>query len=206
VFRFAFFLGFCGALAQGFQNNNVSADSEREKDVYTIYSLILNNPFTNHGPDHNERILIAATTATHGPQEPCVVPPKERERPFREVRADYERRKEQSRELKSAFSIRKPYLLLKADDVTAFMKERWPTPTPEAKVPDERFRGATDVFTLSEVYFNPRRTLALAEVSSWCGGLCGMHQWRVFEKSNTGKWEERPWVTCFSVAGVRLLE
>ena len=31
---------------------------------------------------------------------------------------------------------------------------------------DDRFRGVTDVFTLSDVYFNRRGTLALTSVSS----------------------------------------
>jgi len=182
----------------GFQSPAGSSDSEREKDVYAIYSLMLTNPRTSHGPDNNERYLIAATTATHQPPEPCVVPPKEREADFREALADYERRKGKPRELKPAFSIRKPYLLLSADEIRAFMKERWPTREP--KVPDERFRGVTDVFILADVYFNQRQTLALTAISSWCGGLCGLYQWKVFEKLNTGKWKEPPWVGCVTIA------
>jgi hypothetical protein len=66
--------------------------------------------------------------------------------------------------------IRKPYLLLGADEVSAFMEVLGPIP--EAKLRDERFRGVTDLFTLSEVYFNQRQTLAPTAISSWCGGLC----------------------------------
>lgn len=71
----------------------------------------------------------------------------------------------------------------------------------QQKVRNERFRGLTDVFTLSDVYFNERRTLALTVVSSWCGDLCALYQWKVFEKLDTGKWEERQWVGCVTVAG-----
>ena len=198
MFRFAFLLLVCSTAA-GFQGQAGSPDSEREKDVYAIYSLMLTNPRTSHGPDNNERYLIAAATAAGRPQEPCVLPPKGREADFREVLADYERRKAKPRELKPAFSIRKPYLLLSAGEVGTFMKERWPTP--ESKAPDERFRGVTDVFTLSDVYFNPRQTLALTAISSWCGSLCALYQWKVFEKLDTGKWEERAWVGCLTIAG-----
>ena len=79
--------------------------------------------------------------------------------------------------------------------------ERWPAPEPRAT--DERFRGVTDVFTLSDVYFNGRQTLALTAIASWCGGLCALYQWRVLEKVAEGKWEERPWVGCMTIAGAR---
>ena len=201
LFRLAFLVTVYGTVAPGFQGQANSPDSERENYVYVIYSLMLTNPQTSHGPDDNERYLIAALTATvpGRPPAPCVLPPKEREADFREVLADYERRKGKPRELKPTFSIPKPYLLLGADEVRAFMEVL--VPVPEAKLRDERFRGVTDVFTLSDVYFNQRQTLALTAISSWCGGLCGLYQWRVFEKLNTGKWEERPWVGCETIAG-----
>ncbi len=78
MFRFVCLLLVCST-APGFQDQAGSRDSEREKDVYAIYSLMLINPRTSHGPDNNERYLIAATTAAGRPQEPCVRPPKERE-------------------------------------------------------------------------------------------------------------------------------
>lgn len=198
LFRSAVLLMFCSAAAPGFQGPPNPPDSERERDVYLIYSLMLTNPRTSHGPDNNERYLIAATTAPGRPLEPCVMPPKEREADLREVLADYEHRKGKTRELKPAFSIPKPYLLLNADEVKSFMKERWPTPEP--KLPDARFRGVTDIFTLSDVYFNQRQTLALTAMSTWCGSLCALYQWKVFEKLHMGKWEERPWVGCMTIA------
>jgi hypothetical protein len=172
-----------------------SSDSEREKDVYLIYSLMLTNLQTSHGPDDNERYLIAGTTASGRSPVPCVVPPKDRVAVFREIIADYEGRKAQ---LKPMFSIRKPYLLLNTEEVNAFMTDR--RLTPEPKLPDARFRGVSDVFTLSEVFFNQRRTLALSAISSWCGLLCGQYQCEVFEKRKTGHWEERPWLRCSIIA------
>jgi hypothetical protein len=186
-------------IANAFQQENNAADSEREKDVYAIYSLMLTNPQTSHGPDDNERYLIAATTVPGTPREPCVLPPKAREADFQDVLMDFERRKSTPRELKPAFSIPKPYVLLSADEFGEFVKERSFGRIGKT-VPSARFQGVTDVFRLSDVYFNPRRTLALTAISTYCGGLCGLFQWKVFEKSAAGMWEERQWVVCGAMA------
>lgn len=196
--RFAALLIVCCAAAPGFQEPQNSTVSESDKDAYLIYSLMLTNPETSHGLDNDERYLVAATTAPGRPSQPCVVPPKEYQADFREVLTDYELRKGKARDLKPAFSILKPYSLLPADEVKAFMKERWPTPEP--KLPDARFHGVTDLFTLSDVYFNQRHTLALTGMATWCGSLCGSYRWKVFEKLGTGKWEERSWVACMTIS------
>jgi hypothetical protein len=71
------------------------------------------------------------------------------------VLADYELRKAKPRELKPTFSTRKPYLLLGADEVRAFTEIL--VPILGAKLRDERFRGVTDLFTLSDVYSTSAR-------------------------------------------------
>jgi hypothetical protein len=183
----------------GFQQDTDQADAAREKDAYASYSLMLMDAPTSHGPDNNERYLIAEQTATQWPTQPCITPPASRKKEFGEVLADYERRKTTARPLKRALSIRKPYLFLDAEQVRALMGERALTrnvPEPTS----ELFQGVTDIFTLSDVYFNAGRTLALTAMSSWCGSLCGRWQWRVFEKSATGEWEERRWIGCFTMA------
>jgi hypothetical protein len=197
VLRFEFsVLTFC-ALAKGFQQG-VASDSQREKDVYAIYSLMLTRPQTSHGPDDNERYLIAAMTAPPRPREPCVRPPEEREAEFKEMQTEYERRKAVPRELKPAFSISKPYALLSRDEAQTFIQSRMPEPGHGAQ--PEEFKGVTDLFTLSDVYFNRRGTLALTGISTFCGGLCGLFQWKAFEKLDTGEWEERRWTTCTAMA------
>jgi hypothetical protein len=187
-------------LAHAFQQEGGSV-SGRAQDVYAIYSLMLTNPPTSHGPDDNERYLIRMFTAPTSPQEPCVRPPAEREADFREMRTDYEQRKATPRQLKPALSISKPYVLLSADEAETFIQSRMPTP---GQAPIERFKGVTDLFTLSDVYFNKRGTLALTGISTFCGGTCGLFQWMVFERLD-GKWEERRWSTCTGRAnnGVR---
>jgi hypothetical protein len=200
VLRFAFSTLMISMVAEGFQQDTRSANSVRERDVYAIYSQMLTNPHTSHGPDNNERYLISMTTGHGHPETPCVQPPKEREADFHEVLTDYERRKVTQRQLKQALSISKPYLLLSADEVKEFMQARFPrSPGGTSPEASERFRGVTDLFTLSDVYFDQQGGLALTAISSWCGGLCGSMQWKVFEKRDS-KWEERRWTTCVMMA------
>ncbi len=188
VLRFGVPLVALCTLAHGFQQQGASAVSEREKDVYAIYSLMLANPQTSHGPENNERYLIRMLTAPTNPQEPCVRPSTEPEADSREMCEDYEQRKATPRKLKPTFAISKPYVLLNADEAETFIQSRMPKP---GQAPIERFKGATDLFTLSDVYFNKRGTLALTGISTFCGITCGLFQWKVFERLSSGKWEER---------------
>lgn len=199
MLRFAVLLILCGAV--GGSQDRPNSPSESEKDVYLIYSLLLTNPKTSHGPDNNPRYFIEATTVPGRPPEPCVRPPKDREPAFREVLADFERRKGTPRELKPLFSIPKSYFLLTKEEAKALMNDRRLSPDP--RVPDPRFRGVTDLFTLSDVYFNQSHTLALTGMGTWCGSLCGSYNWKVFERVGTDKWEELPWISCMTIADAR---
>jgi hypothetical protein len=69
---------------------------------------------------------------------------------------------------------------------------------------DSRFDGVMDLFTLTDVHFNPQRTLAVTQISTWRGGLCGLWQWKAFEKSKSGEWHELPWQACIVVSENRL--
>jgi hypothetical protein len=199
--RAAYLLFTICTIAPGFQKEGNPPDAVREKDVYAIYSLMLSNPNTSHGPYQSERYLIAGTTVPGIPEQPCVSPPKERAAEFRDVLVDYERRKTTMRDLKPALSIAKPYVLLDANEVNEFIKER-SFSAPGKTVPAPQFQGVTDLFRLSDVYFNRRGTLALTAISAYCGSLCGFHQWKVFEKRATGKWEELPWDACYAIAEI----
>jgi len=192
--RFWLLLPIACGIASGYPQ-----DSERDKDVYAIYSLMLTNPQTSHSPDNNARYLIASTTGPGQPKEPCVRPPKEREAEFQEVLADFENRRATPRELERELSIQKPYMLLREADVKAFMDERNTIHLPPPPR-DERFRGAVDLFTLTDVYFNPNRTLALTAIGTWCGNLCALNQWKVFEKRDSGRWQELHWTVCSTIA------
>jgi hypothetical protein len=148
----------------------------------------------------NARYLIDPTTVPGFPEIPCVRPPIERNGDFREVLADYERRKATQRQIKPMFSVPKPYVLLTADEVNPIIQQQPSLDRYGQSSTDERFRGVTHLFRLTDVYFNPSRTLALTAISPWCGGMCSQHQWKVFEKLDSGKWEERQWVTCWTIS------
>lgn len=186
MLRFASTLVMVCAAANGFQPPNGSVDSQREKDVYAIYSLMLANPGTTHSAEGNERLLIAVTTRSVDLDVKCMQPPKGRERAFRAALADYDRRKAIPRNLKPALTISKPYTFLTGDEVTAFIRER--DSQLRGPLQSEPFRGATGFLSLSDVYFNRRGTLALAGLYWWCGGLCANGYWLMFEKLDTGKW------------------
>lgn len=178
----------------GQQHPPQSADFER--DVYEIYSLMLSNPDTSHGPDTNPRYLIEGTTGPGYPDEPCVHAPADEAERFAEVLRDFSRRRSTPRVLRRALSIKKSYVLLKPTDVRVFKQRSQP------RIDEEPFRGVQDIFTLSDVYFDKNRSLALTAISSWCGNLCGLYQWKVFKKER-GKWEEQPWAGCAAIARSR---
>jgi hypothetical protein len=188
------------AVLYGFQKS--AASGEFDKDAYAIYSLMLTNPKTSHGPDGNPRYLIADTTTPGVPETPCIAPPVDRRGDFQEVLADYAKRKETPRVLKRALSIRYPYILLNAEEVKAFEESHMQSQVPldPPQVVDDRFKDVADLFRLGDVYFNQNRTLALTFFSSWCGSLCALWEWRVFEKLESGAWVERAWVGCTTVA------
>jgi hypothetical protein len=185
----------CGA-GFGFQQ-----DAGPDPDVYAIYSLMLTNVKTSHGADTNAQYLIAAKTRAPWPGTPCVTPPAERRAEFDEVLADFETRKVRPQELKRGLSISKPYVLLDEKQVIAFIGSR--SVMGSGRKASEVFPGVTDLISLSDVYFNRDRTLAMTGMSLWCGSLCGLWNWRVFEKSASGKWVERAWVTCSTIAWLR---
>ena len=64
----------------------------------------------------------------------------------------------------------------------------------------EKRRRNRPLFTLSDVWFSRNGKLALTAISTFCGSLCGQHRWKVFEKMPDGEWQERNWITCFTIA------
>jgi len=102
---------------------------------------------------------------------------------------------ETSLKLERAFNITKSYQLLDADEVKEFVAIHSLRRTRDPN-PNELFQKTSDLFTLSDVYFNQSRTLALTAVSTFCGSLCGSVTWKIFQKTSKGRWEEKPWVFC----------
>src|SRR4051794_990428 len=174
------------------------AGAERDTEVYKIYSILLTGPATSHGPDSNSRYVINDATALIGSQRPCVSPPQGREAEFAEVLADFDARKNTPRKLKRELKIPKPYEFLAPEQSKEFMQDRSIRPGPAERNP--KYEGVTDLFTLSDVWFSRNGKLALTAISTLCSSLCGQHQWKVFEKMSNGQWQERNWITCFTIA------
>lgn len=160
------------------------AQENREKDVYAIYSLLMTNPETSHGPDDNPRYLILDTTVAGVPAEPCVNAAGERAERMAEIRKDFQERRKQQRKLKRELKLSKPYELLAE---------------PESRQ-RARSAGVTDVFSFSDVYFDKAGTLALTHRASICGSLCALFQWKLLEKQSDGSWKEVPGVGCVAMA------
>jgi hypothetical protein len=182
MFRSVLVLIAVAGTAYGFQ-------ADDQKDTYTVYSLLFTNTQTSHGADNNPSYLITDTTVDGTPAEPCVVPPPDRRSVFAEVLADFAARRNQHTRLVRQLNIAKPY--------------RYIDPS-ELRKPGAR-REAPDVFSVGNVYFDRRHTIALTYLASVCGSLCGKFTWRVFERGvferkNDGQWESRDWVSCFTVA------
>jgi hypothetical protein len=175
--------------------------SAASPEEYDIYSGVLAHPTFSH-PGENRIYLIADTTGlTYSVQDPrtCIQVPAAYQRQFQEVLADYDRRKNERNRLTRAFHLEKPYELLSEEDAREFVRERF-YGNRSGETGRARFAQAIDLVRLSNVYFSRDRTLALTAMSSYCGGLCGLQAWRIFEKTGQGKWIERKWTTCLTIS------
>ena len=197
--RFVNLLVLAACASNGFpQQPNAPSDPGRRADIYAIYSLMMTDPKTSHGPGGNDIYLIAEKTEPGIPAEPCVRVPAGYEDTYREILADYKARRDQPATVERALTISKPYRLLNGDEAAEFVRSRT-IPFPDRARVDP-FPGSTDLFRLGDIYFNRQRTMALTALSSWCGKLCALWSWRVFEKASNGQWEERRWVGCMTIA------
>ena len=187
------------ALGSGFQVQPGSDDAARDKDVYATL-LAAYEPSADQPWSSAQRSVSHCGNHRAGDAQGARVrPPSDREVEFRQVMADFERRKATPRHLKRGFSIDQPYVLLTDEEVKQFMNERMRRTDPQAV--DERFRGVTDVFLLTDVYFDEKRTMALTALESWCGGLCAQMSWIPLEKLADGRWQVRPgWITCHTMS------
>jgi hypothetical protein len=141
--------------------------ADEHADIYSIYSLIMTNPSTSHGPSTDEVYLIADMTRPAVPAEPCVRVPPQHDAAYQEILDEYHRRKDKPVKLERALNIAKPYELMDADDFGFGARSN--------------ALKSRDLFRLGDVYFNKSHTLALTAISTYCGPLCGQWLWKVFE-------------------------
>jgi hypothetical protein len=173
--------------------------TEKKVDAYAIYSAVLSPPALSH-PDNNQKYLVMELSGFPQEQEPgtCIRPPQPYRAAFEELLADRAELRAAHFRLERAFDITKPYDLITEEQAKQFQGLR---NNPNAGTDSvEEFRGAVDIITLGNVYFDRRRTLAAVYTWCWCGSLCAYGTWRVFTKNAKGGWEEQHWVGCMTIA------
>ena len=127
--------------------------SDRNKDVQAIYSWVI---------DHatgTEKVLIAPEIHHVYPPEGCLEVPSDHAADFREIRADFDRRKNTTREFPRSLSTSKPYVIL--DPTVAEEVILKSAVLSESPIIRERYSGAEHLLMFSDVYFNQKRTVAL---------------------------------------------
>jgi hypothetical protein len=117
----------------------------------------------------------------------CDAPPPGYEDRWQEILLDFRSRSDAPVPLRRELKITKPYIFLTEAESVALKSAHSSINAPI--VPNEQFGGAIAVVSLSNVYFNRDRTLAVVRISSSCGMLCGEGQRKVYEKTATG-WSE----------------
>jgi hypothetical protein len=189
-------------------------DPARDNDVRAIYSWLVNG--------RDKLYLIAPETyQTDYPNERCLLIPKEHLADFREIRADFDRRKNTTRKVPTSLETPRPYVILDpnvAKEIiwkspalsdSPIVRERYPGAEHILLFSDvffnrkrnvARYPGAEHILLFSDVFFNRKRNVALVQIDRWCGGLCGVSQWISFEKGKDGVWQMRSWAQCVAVA------
>jgi hypothetical protein len=176
--------------------------ADRHLDTYAVYSVVLMHPRLSH-PDTNEKYVVQELSgyALEGDLRSCITVPDAYRATFAELLADRDEQYRQRYRLERNFKITKPYDLVTADQVKEFGRVRIATVPPASEA--ELFKGAVDLITLGNVYFDKKRTLAAVYTWALCGGLCGFGTWRVFVRNGKGEWEEQHWTNCMTIAASR---
>jgi hypothetical protein len=188
-------------LGQGPKKSGEPVPADRRLDTYDIYSAVLDRPSLSHS-DNNQRYIVLELSGIPEEKDPrsCIAVPEAYRAAFAEVLQDREQHRKRFL-LERAFKIVKPYDLITEDQAAQFRRVLFglgPT-TDDVGL----FRGAVDLITLGNVYFDRKRTVAAVYTEAYCGSLCGFSTWRVFVKSDEGTWSEQRWATCATIAAWR---
>jgi hypothetical protein len=188
-------------LASGQEPKKVAepVPADRRADTYAVYSAALNHPSLSH-PDDNEKYLVRDWSDDSMEKEPgnCITVPAEYRLAYSELLQDRSEHRKPFL-LERAFEISKPYDFITEEQAQLFRNLRGRPGRTTSEV--ELFRGAADLISLGNVYFDRKRTLAAVYTGAFCGGLCGFWTWRVFLKNGQGDWAEQHWARCMTVAG-----
>jgi len=189
------------ASASTLQTTDPVAEAARNQDVYAVYSVLMTNPPVIGG-DSNKTYAIAALTTPanldrgNDPALPeeirrmvagCDAPPPGYEDQWQEILAEFRSRSDAPVPMLRELKITKPYIYLTDEEGGVFKSVHNSTNAPIG--PNAQFGGAVAVVSLSNVYFNRNRTLAVVRISSSCGMLCGQGERKIYEKTATA-WRE----------------
>lgn len=193
---------FMTPLGAALSQQPVPPTSETEQDVYAVYSTVMSSPPSSFGRnDPNEMYAIAAETRTlQRGLVSCIELPAQYDARWTEILAQIDSASDSPVTLKQNLKIGKPYTLLAADEAQRFLTFIHSRDSLAAAPAEAKLKGAVSLFYLSNVYFDKSRTLALAQVSSTCGSLCGKGDSKIYQKVD-GTWQEvRPLKYCSMIA------
>jgi hypothetical protein len=160
-------------------------DADRRQDISAIYSEVM----TSGNPVNAvaAQTAIPKVGATEMPLQGCVTLPPARAAEWAEILEEFDANKPGTGTIPPDLKLRRPYVLLNNDEVQEFRRSK----------SNPKFRGATDLFQFTDVYFSKNRTIAVVFVYAWSGPLAATWKWFALERTAAGKWEKRPqWAHC----------
>jgi hypothetical protein len=172
-FRLTWLLGLlCASAPVLFQQDSLpAADPDRDNDVQVIYSGVI-----DHSPNQDKLYLIAPETSQRDyPRDNCLEVPPDHTADFREIRSDFDRRKNTVHAVPKSLSTPKPYVIVDPNVSKELMGS---ASLSELPIVREHFPGAQHLVLFSDVSFNQKRTVALVHVDFW---------WRLVQPLNVDR-------------------
>ena len=145
---------------------------ELSEDSYAVYSAVLAKPQLSH-PNYNREYLIHDETGL-GEDKPgaCIRVRADYTAKMEKILAEYSQYKAERFQLERKLEVDRPYELLNEAEAKQFSDRRM-----RSQEEPDRFRGAIDLLSFGNVYFDRSRTMAVVRTGAWCGGLCGLWVW-----------------------------
>ena len=144
-----------------------------DNDIRNIYSWVIDHL---GGPDKLS-LVAPETYPMEYPREQCLQTPREHAADFREIRADYDRRKNTTRQIPKPLASAKSHVILDPDVAQELYWHS--SQLSQSPIVRDRYAGAEHMWLFSDVYFNRTRNAALMYANRWCGGLWTTHVDRV---------------------------
>jgi hypothetical protein len=126
---------------------------------------------------------LAAEELDGDPDRPCDLFAERHPVSFRQMKADFEARKDRRAHLGRNFRLAKPYNLISEAEANSFA--HWDRST--------GFKDASGrvkfLIRVTDVFFDKNKRFAMVYLSARCGALCGVWGWNIVERLPDGKWQ-----------------